>query len=120
MKYLFLLLSSLGLVFKGISNNISVTSVALTGQNTAAGLNNANNFTLVQFNLSWENSHRVSFGPTNWDAAWVFIKFKVAGSTNWQHARLNNIGHTAPIGSTVDIGLSTPGTVFNSAIVPRT
>ena len=70
----------------GFANNINVTNVGLTGQNTAAGVNNANNFTLVQFNLSWENSHRVSFGPTNWDAAWVFIKYRVAGGV-WQHAR---------------------------------
>lgn len=100
------------------ANNISVSNVTLAGQNTAAGLNNANNFSLVQFNLSWENSHRVSFGPTNWDAAWIFIKYKVAGTTAWQHARLNNIGHTAPIGSTIDAGLQTPGTAFNATTNP--
>jgi hypothetical protein len=101
----------------GFANNINVTNVGLTGQNTAAGVNNANNFTLVQFNLSWENSHRVSFGPTNWDAAWVFIKYRVAGGV-WQHARLNSTGNTAPTGSTIDIGLQTPGTAFNSTTNP--
>jgi len=114
MKRLLAFFFTTALIFEGFSNNIAITSVALTGQNTTAGVNNANNFTLVQFNLAWENSHRVSFGPTNWDAAWVFIKYKVAGTANWEHARLNNIGHTAPVGSTVNAGLLTPGIAFNA------
>ena len=45
------------------ANDISVNNVLLIGQNTSAGTNNAANFTLVQFNLSWENSWRTSSGP---------------------------------------------------------
>ena len=170
------------------ANNISVSNVTLTGQNTSAGANNAANFSLVKFNLSWENSWRISTGSTNWDAAWIFVKFRVGASdptftgvsssgttvtvnsttnlrvgmpvrvtagtgafaantfissiTNatqfvvtaapstplsgasieciriWEHARLNNTGHTAPSGSTIDAGLLTPGSAFNATTNP--
>lgn len=99
------------------ANNISVTNVSLTGQNVTAGANNAANFTLIQCSVSWENSLRTSFGPGNWDAAWVFAKFRVNGG-NWQHVRLNNTGHTIPTGSTVDVGLMTPGSAFNATTNP--
>jgi formylglycine-generating enzyme required for sulfatase activity len=36
----------------------------------------------------------------------------------WEHARLNNTGHTAPSGSTIDAGLLTPGTAFNATTNP--
>jgi len=170
------------------ANNISVGNVTLTGQNTSAGVNNDANFSLVQFSLSWENSWRVGDGPANWDAAWVFVKFRVGASnptftgvsssgttvtvsstanlrvgmpvrvssgtgafaansvissiTNatqfvvsatpttplsgasieclrfWEHARLNNTGHTAPSGSTIDAGLLTPGSAFDATTNP--
>lgn len=99
------------------ANNISVSNVTLTGQNTSAGTNNAANFTQVQFNITWENSHRVAFGPTNWDAAWVFVKYRVAGG-NWLHASLANTGQVAPSGSTIDIGLLTPGSTYNATTNP--
>jgi formylglycine-generating enzyme required for sulfatase activity len=170
------------------ANNITVTNCTLTGQNTSAGVNNVANFSLVQFDLRWENSWRVNVGQANWDAAWVFVKFRVGASnptftsvsstgttitvsstTNlrvgmplrvtsgtgvfaantvitsitsatqfvvsiapttalnnasieciriWEHARLNNTGHTAPAGSTIDAGLLTPGTAFDATTNP--
>lgn len=84
------------------SNNIVVSNVSLTGQNTSAGLNNAANFTFVKFNLSWDNSFRLGSGPNNWDAAWVFVKFQITGgtgctaSTVWKHATIATSGHSGP------------------------
>ena len=169
------------------SNDIQVTNVTLTSRNTSAGTNNVANFTQVQFSLSWKNSWRVSVGPANWDAAWVFVKFQVGASDPvlnnvtssgttitvsttanlrvgmpvrvvsgtgafanntvississatqflvsaapsttlsnatitctriWEHAWLNNDGHTAPAG-TIEAGLQTPGTNFNATTNP--
>lgn len=83
------------------ANDIQVSSATLLNQNTTAGANNAANFTMVRFNLSWANSWRVASGPTNWDAAWVFVKYRIEGGTgctagNWQHATLstNNANHS--------------------------
>ncbi|HZY79430.1 MAG TPA: SUMF1/EgtB/PvdO family nonheme iron enzyme [Cyclobacteriaceae bacterium] len=78
------------------ANDIVVSTASLTGQNTSAGANNAANYTMVRFNLSWSNSWRVNSGPTNWDAAWVFVKYRIEGGTgctagNWQHATLSNV-----------------------------
>jgi formylglycine-generating enzyme required for sulfatase activity len=36
----------------------------------------------------------------------------------WEHARLNNTGHTAASGSTIDAGLLTPGSAFNATTNP--
>ncbi len=93
------------------ANNIATSNLILTGKNVTS------HYTLVQFDISWENSFRVNTGPANWDAAWVFVKYRVAGGA-WQHAWLNDNGHTAPSGSTIDIGLLTPGTAFNATTNP--
>jgi formylglycine-generating enzyme required for sulfatase activity len=102
-----------------IANNIQVSNVKLTRQNTSAGTNHANNYTLVQFDLSWENSWRTSSAPNNWDAAWVFVKYR-AGSSAWQHAWLNDTGHSGGSGTsaTIDAGLRTPGSAFNATTNP--
>lgn len=50
---------------------------------------------MIQLDISWQNSWRVSTGPSNWDACWVFIKFNVGG--NWHHATLSaNSAHHTP------------------------
>lgn len=94
------------------ANNIQVSNVSLTGQNITAGPNNSANFNLVQLDLSWQNSWRTSSAPNNWDAAWVFVKYSVNGG-DWQHAYLNDTGHFAPVGTTIDPGLHYPDSVFH-------
>lgn len=99
-----------------VANDIVVSTASLTGQNTTAGANNAANFTFVRFNLSWSNSWRVATGPSNWDAAWIFVKYRIEGGTGctpgaWQHATIsaNNADHSI----TTDNG--TAGTFATSA-----
>lgn len=55
------------------ANNISITNPKLTNQNTT------DNYTFVQFDISWDNSWRTAAAPFNWDAAWVFVKYKLKG-----------------------------------------
>lgn len=90
------LLLTLSVAFKSKANDIVVSTATLTGQDVTAGVNNAANFTFVRFDLNWSNSWRTSSGPTNWDAAWVFVKYRIEGGTgctagNWQHATLSTI-----------------------------
>lgn len=94
-----------------ISNNIQISNVSLTGQNTAS------DYTLVEFDISWENSWRVVGGPANWDAAWIFIKYRV-GAGPWTHAFLNNTGHSSCAGTTITTGLLSPELVFDPATNP--
>jgi formylglycine-generating enzyme required for sulfatase activity len=84
------------------ANNIIVDNVSLTGQNTV------NHTTSVRFDISWENSWRTSTAPNNWDAAWVFIKFRI-GSGSWHHATLNSANHIAPAGSTISAPVDNTG-----------
>jgi len=44
------------------ANNISVTNISLSDQNTAE------HYAMVKFNISWENSWRTSSLQNNWDA----------------------------------------------------
>jgi hypothetical protein len=88
-------------------NNIQVSNVRLTGQNTAE------DFTMVEFDISWENSWRYSGGPNNWDAAWIFVKYRAGSGAQWKHVWLNNTGHTNCSSSTISNGLLTPGAPFD-------
>ena len=176
-----------GVYFSAFANDIQVSSGILTSQNSSQG------YTLVQFDLSWKNSWRYGFnsGINNWDAAWVFVKFRygasnatfsnvslnsgsptitlpstanlrvgmpvrvVSGSSGipagtvistinsatqitlsanvtaasasnnnlefqriWEHARLNDSGHTLDVGMIADPGLLTPGTSWNASTNP--
>ncbi len=95
------------------ANNILVSKISLTETNTNEG------YVLVQFDLSWENSWRNDLpgvgnsAPYNWDAAWVFVKYRI-GEGVWQHALLNNEGHHAGTGTPAAInpGLLVPNTPF--------
>jgi len=98
------------------ANNITISNLSITGKNTIS------QYSLVQFDISWENSWRTSSVSSYWDAAWVFVKYRVpvlsGGDGLWKHAWLNDAGHTTPDGSTIDIGLLTPGTTFNTTTNP--
>ncbi|MDE5639780.1 MAG: SUMF1/EgtB/PvdO family nonheme iron enzyme, partial [Odoribacter sp.] len=48
---------------------------------------------IIELNLGWDNSWRDDF---NWDAAWIFFKFKKRELENpWHHAYLSREGHHA-------------------------
>ncbi len=111
MKKLLAILTALVLTAMVNANNIAISNLVLTGKNTGS------DYALVQFDISWENSWRSSSAPNNWDAAWVFVKYRISGG-EWQHAWLNDVGQTAPSGSIIDVGLLTPGTAFNATSNP--
>ncbi len=100
-----------------MANNIQLSNVALTGQNTAGG------YIMVQFDLSWDNSWRTDNlngdGKSNWDAAWVFVKYRITskngGDDLWKHAWLNDNGHGGGtgMGANIDAGLLVPDNAFH-------
>jgi formylglycine-generating enzyme required for sulfatase activity len=89
------------------ANNIAVSNASIVGQNTTAGVNNAANFSLVKFDLSWENSWRTSSGPSNWDAAWVFVKFRV-GASDPTFSGVSSSGTTVTVSSTTNLRVGMP------------
>ena len=105
-----LLLSSLLCIASSLfANNIIVTNTSLSARNTSAQTR------LVQFNLSWQNSWRTSSAPFNWDAAWVFVKYKVGTTGDWKHATLSTTGHTIPSGATSTQSDATGLFIYRSA-----
>lgn len=86
-----------------IANNIQVSNASVNGQNTTL------DYSMINFNVSWENSWRTSTNESNYDGAWVFVKFRKKNAFAWQHATINYgtggtatlSGHTEPTGSTI-------------------
>ncbi|NBV31540.1 MAG: hypothetical protein EBR93_03250, partial [Bacteroidetes bacterium] len=85
------------------ANDIQVTNTAVA-DDSEAGVR------VVSFDLSWENSWRSAdldgsddSNAGNWDAAWVFVKYRTAGGA-WKHARLTASGHIAGTASGENMG----------------
>lgn len=84
------------------ANNIVVSNVSLSGRDQT------NDFTLVNADVAWNNSWRTSTNESNWDGAWVFVKYRKVRTTVWNHATINYAtagaaasGHTEPSGATI-------------------
>lgn len=65
-----------------LANGLLITETSLENFNESEGLVD------VKFRISWGNSWRIDSGPSNWDAAWIFIKYR-SNNGPWQHATLN-------------------------------
>ena len=102
-------------VHEGSCSNIQVTNPTLGTLSSGS--------TTVTFDVTWTNSWRHTGGgapaPNNWDAAWVFVKFRKNGG-DWAHASLNNTGHSSGTGTAATIGVGYPDTSssFNIATNP--
>lgn len=90
------------LIGTAYANNIAISNTNLVGQDVT------NNFTLVKFDISWDNAWRVDAGADNWDAAWIFVKYRLKSQTHWNHATLNYVdgtgsgdGHTEPANTNI-------------------
>jgi hypothetical protein len=100
---------------QGHCSNIAITNPTL---GTLSG-----GSTTVTFDVTWTNSWRQTGvgapAPNNWDAAWVFVKFRKNGG-NWAHASLNNTGHSTGSGTSATIAVGYPDTssTFNIATNP--
>ncbi|MDA1087791.1 MAG: SUMF1/EgtB/PvdO family nonheme iron enzyme [Verrucomicrobia bacterium] len=73
----------------------------------------------VAFDLAWDGSWRAVWEEPaertggkqaakleNWDAAWIFVKFRKGGADGWSHATLspNADVHSAPTGAALQVG----------------
>jgi formylglycine-generating enzyme required for sulfatase activity len=90
------------------ANAINVTNVSVSS--VVGGMAD------IQFDISWSNSWNLSWSDdggqttvTNWDAAWVFLKFKTP-SSGWRHGMLASSGHTAAAGASIELGSNGAGT----------
>jgi hypothetical protein len=85
------------------ANNIQTANVFLNGQNTAS------DFTLINYDISWENSWHTSTNESNYDGCWIFAKFRKNNTSAWKHCTINYVspgtasasGHTEAGGSVI-------------------
>lgn len=84
--------------FSLLANNLSISAVRIASKDPV------NDYAMVEFDISWENSWRLSSSPSNWDAAWIFIKYRV-NRGDWAHASLNTSSgnHSIPSGASMDL-----------------
>jgi formylglycine-generating enzyme required for sulfatase activity len=98
MKKASLLICLFFLLLTGLrANNVTLSNISIIDQNVVSHYCN------IKFDISWENSWRTSTAvPLNWDACWLFAKYRVNGGP-WHHCFLSSSAgdHTAPSGSTI-------------------
>jgi len=88
-------------------NNLTVTQVALRSRNISAGANHPDNYAFIQANLRWENSWRISTGPANYDAVWVFAKYRV-GTEDPVLVGASSVGTTVTVPTTAWLRVGMP------------
>ena len=80
-----------------------LTTSDLTISNMAVGVADAGgHYRMITFDIQWSHSWRTSDSLANWDAAWIFLKYRV-GDGEWRHATLSSVSaqHSAPAESTL-------------------
>ncbi len=95
------------LVQIGTSSTVLVANNLWVGQATVVDADGTDGLAQVQFDIGWENSWRLSTAPNNWDAAWVFVKFR-AGATDPVLAGVSSAGTTITVPSTALLRVGMP------------
>ena len=85
----------------GPSDPFTTGDLAISGISVGEA-DRGGHFRTVTFDIRWSHSWRTSEPPGNWDAAWIFLKYRV-GSGEWRHAKLSTVPaqHSAPAGATL-------------------
>ncbi len=103
MKQINLILVALLLTCMAHANNVVTANISIGGQNTSS------HYSLIKYDISWDNSWRTSNNESNYDGCWIFVKFRKKNTSAWQHATINYAspgtaaacGHTQPSGSLI-------------------
>ena len=67
MKKITIALLAIAITMAAKANNIQLANIGISGQNTAG------HYSLIGFDVNWENSWRVSNNENNYDAAWMNV-----------------------------------------------
>ena len=78
-KYILFFLFCVPFIKESLANNLTISTPVYSNANKT-----------ITFNVSWDNSWKLSAGPSNWDGVWVFVKRQACSNTNtWATALLS-------------------------------
>ncbi len=108
--FFFIILLMLIQICEVKANNVQIRNQKLAEQNISSG------YVMIQFDIRWENSWRVSSEPNNYDGIWLFVKYKKKYNGAWHHLYINpsnkhNTG-TQGINATFEVTSSGTGAMF--------
>lgn len=85
--FIFLVVSAAGMLCAGsvLANNIRITRDVQINPGLIVS-----NIAVIDFAVEWDNSWRDDF---NWDAAYIFLKYKKKQENEWKHVLLKTEGH---------------------------
>ncbi|MCK5536920.1 MAG: SUMF1/EgtB/PvdO family nonheme iron enzyme, partial [Bacteroidales bacterium] len=80
-----------------LANNLIIKNSVILEKNLTSG------YMQISFDLTWENSWRLSTMPNNYDAVWIFAKYRIAKG-EWKHCNISTLDgtHIAASGSTIE------------------
>lgn len=108
MKKILLSISVVLISLISMANNITVTAATLSGQNIVAHTE------IINFSVAWENSWRTSINESNYDGAWIFVKYRrLTGTADWRHCTLNIAGSVVGAGGTMTVQNDLKGAFIN-------
>lgn len=89
------------------ANNVRIVEEASVDETSIL-----NDVATVSMKIAWDNSWRDDF---NWDAVYIFIKYRIKGEEEWKHAYLMDGGHTLS-GSAFECWTAKTGTTLNQCM----
>lgn len=89
MKKLLLLCLTTVLSISSFASGITVSAVSIPTTNTTE------KYRMVKMDVVWSNSWRTYNYEANYDAAWIFIKYRKLTDNVWKHATLNYVNGTS-------------------------
>lgn len=98
------------------ASNIQITNVSNTY--TINAPNDSSNFATVSFDITWQNSWNLADG--RYDAAWIFVRYRRGGTSNYQIARLYDSGnsHGSNSNALIQVGLVDESSIYEVSSNP--
>ncbi|MEQ1552722.1 MAG: SUMF1/EgtB/PvdO family nonheme iron enzyme [Ferruginibacter sp.] len=109
MKKIILSFTALLLVAFSYANNIAVANATLSGQNVTLHTE------IINFDVSWANSWRTSTNESNYDGAWIFVKFRKMGTLDWRHCTISTTGFVVASGGVITVPTDKKGAFIYKA-----
>lgn len=108
MKKILLSITVAFIALNSMANNITVTAATLSGQNVATHTE------IVNFTVGWENSWHTSINESNYDGAWIFVKFRrLTGTADWRHCTLTLANSVVGAGGIMTVQSDLKGAFIN-------